>query len=158
MAAAGVPHGARHVLHDPRGGRARALDAFGAAVRREGRRPRRRQGRGRHRPTGTRRWPTRPACERVVVEEFLDGPEVSLFAVTDGTTAVPLQPAQDFKRIFDGDARPQHRRHGRLHARCRGRRADLVEQVLATVAAARPSTRCAAGHAVRRRCCTSASR
>jgi phosphoribosylamine--glycine ligase len=42
-------------------------------------------------------------CERVVIEEFLDGPEVSLFALTDGTTVYPLQPAQDFKRIFDGD-------------------------------------------------------
>lgn len=42
------------------------------------------------------------ACGRVVVEEFLDGPEVSLFAVCDGTTAYALQPAQDFKRIFDG--------------------------------------------------------
>jgi phosphoribosylamine--glycine ligase len=39
---------------------------------------------------------------RVVVEEFLAGPEVSLFAVCDGTTGYPLQPAQDFKRIFDG--------------------------------------------------------
>ncbi len=46
------------------------------------------------------------ACERVVIEEFLDGPEVSLFALTDGTTVYPLQPAQDFKRIFDGDAGP----------------------------------------------------
>ena len=46
------------------------------------------------------------ACERVVIEEFLDGPEVSLFALTDGVTVYPLQPAQDFKRIFDGDAGP----------------------------------------------------
>ncbi|WP_110181190.1 phosphoribosylamine--glycine ligase [Nocardioides solisilvae] len=46
------------------------------------------------------------ACGRVVVEEFLDGPEVSLFAVCDGTTAHPLQPAQDFKRIFDGGLGP----------------------------------------------------
>ncbi len=46
------------------------------------------------------------ACERVVIEEFLDGPEVSLFAVTDGATVYPLQPAQDFKRIFDGDLGP----------------------------------------------------
>jgi len=45
-------------------------------------------------------------CDRVVIEEFLDGPEVSLFAITDGTTVYPLQPAQDFKRIFDGDAGP----------------------------------------------------
>jgi phosphoribosylamine--glycine ligase len=42
----------------------------------------------------------------VVVEEYLDGPEVSLFCVTDGTTVVPLAPAQDFKRVGDGDAGP----------------------------------------------------
>jgi phosphoribosylamine--glycine ligase len=42
----------------------------------------------------------------VVIEEYLDGPEVSLFAVTDGTTVVPLQPAQDFKRVGDGDTGP----------------------------------------------------
>jgi phosphoribosylamine--glycine ligase len=43
---------------------------------------------------------------QLVVEEFLDGPEVSLFVVTDGVTAVPLAPAQDFKRVGDGDAGP----------------------------------------------------
>jgi phosphoribosylamine--glycine ligase len=43
---------------------------------------------------------------RVVIEEYLDGPEVSLFAVTDGTTVVPLQPAQDFKRALDADQGP----------------------------------------------------
>ncbi|MFI8850430.1 phosphoribosylamine--glycine ligase [Streptomyces sp. 891-h] len=42
----------------------------------------------------------------VVIEEFLDGPEVSLFAVTDGETVVPLQPAQDFKRAYDADEGP----------------------------------------------------
>ncbi|MFD8524886.1 phosphoribosylamine--glycine ligase [Streptomyces capillispiralis] len=42
----------------------------------------------------------------VVIEEFLDGPEVSLFAITDGETVVPLQPAQDFKRALDGDEGP----------------------------------------------------
>ncbi|MBZ4318013.1 phosphoribosylamine--glycine ligase [Streptomyces huiliensis] len=46
------------------------------------------------------------ACDQVVIEEFLDGPEVSLFAVTDGETVVPLQPAQDFKRALDGDQGP----------------------------------------------------
>jgi phosphoribosylamine--glycine ligase len=46
------------------------------------------------------------SCERVVIEEFLDGPEVSLFAITDGETVLPLQPAQDFKRAFDGDEGP----------------------------------------------------
>ena len=45
-------------------------------------------------------------CGTVVIEEFLDGPEVSLFAITDGETVLPLQPAQDFKRAFDGDAGP----------------------------------------------------
>jgi phosphoribosylamine--glycine ligase len=45
-------------------------------------------------------------CERVVIEEFLDGPEVSLFCVTDGVSVVPLLPAQDFKRIGDGDTGP----------------------------------------------------
>jgi phosphoribosylamine--glycine ligase len=43
---------------------------------------------------------------RVVVEDFLDGPEVSLFALTDGTTVVPLLPAQDAKRVGDGDTGP----------------------------------------------------
>lgn len=46
------------------------------------------------------------SCERVVIEEYLDGPEVSLFAVADGLTAVPLLPAQDFKRAHDGDLGP----------------------------------------------------
>jgi phosphoribosylamine--glycine ligase len=46
------------------------------------------------------------ACGTVVVEEYLDGPEVSLFALTDGSSVVPLLPAQDFKRVGDGDAGP----------------------------------------------------
>ena len=46
------------------------------------------------------------SCERVVIEEFLDGPEVSLFAITDGETVLPLQPAQDFKRALDDDEGP----------------------------------------------------
>jgi len=45
-------------------------------------------------------------CRRVVVEEFLDGPEVSLFGITDGRTVRALQPAQDFKRVGDGDSGP----------------------------------------------------
>ena len=42
----------------------------------------------------------------VVIEEFLDGPEVSLFVLCDGENLVPLSPAQDFKRIYDGDLGP----------------------------------------------------
>ena len=42
----------------------------------------------------------------VVVEEFLDGPEVSLFVLSDGEHVVPLVPAQDAKRLGDGDTGP----------------------------------------------------
>jgi phosphoribosylamine---glycine ligase len=45
-------------------------------------------------------------CGTVVIEEYLDGPEVSIFALADGTSAVPLLPAQDFKRAYDGDTGP----------------------------------------------------
>jgi len=45
-------------------------------------------------------------CERVVVEEFLDGPEVSLFGISDGIRVLPMLPAQDFKRLLDGDDGP----------------------------------------------------
>ena len=48
----------------------------------------------------------RDAGSVAVVEAYLDGPEVSLFALCDGTTVVPLLPAQDFKRVGDGDAGP----------------------------------------------------
>jgi phosphoribosylamine---glycine ligase len=44
--------------------------------------------------------------DRVVVEELLEGPEVSLFAICDGVQALPLVPAQDFKRALDGDEGP----------------------------------------------------
>ena len=42
----------------------------------------------------------------VLVEEFLGGSEVSLLALCDGTTVVPMAPAQDYKRIFNGDQGP----------------------------------------------------
>ncbi|WP_327007305.1 phosphoribosylamine--glycine ligase [Dactylosporangium sp. NBC_01737] len=72
------------------------------------------------------------ACERVVVEEYLAGPEVSLFVVTDGTAAVPLQPAQDFKRIGDGDAGPNTGGMG-AYSPLAWAPAGLVEEVMATV-------------------------
>jgi phosphoribosylamine--glycine ligase len=46
------------------------------------------------------------AGDVVVIEEFLSGPEVSVFALCDGVTCRLLAPAQDFKRAFDGDAGP----------------------------------------------------
>ncbi|MGW7054445.1 phosphoribosylamine--glycine ligase [Streptomyces sp. NPDC054887] len=72
------------------------------------------------------------ACDRVVIEEFLDGPEVSLFAITDGVTVLPLQPAQDFKRALDGDEGPNT---GGMGAYSPLPWADpkLVDEVMATV-------------------------
>ncbi|GAA0724598.1 phosphoribosylamine--glycine ligase [Dactylosporangium roseum] len=72
------------------------------------------------------------ACERVVVEEYLAGPEVSLFVVTDGTAAVPLQPAQDFKRIHDGDAGPNTGGMG-AYSPLPWAPAGLVDRVMAEV-------------------------
>lgn len=46
------------------------------------------------------------ACGKVVIEEFLDGPEISLFGISDGETVIGMEPAQDFKRALDGDAGP----------------------------------------------------
>ncbi|MGI8985101.1 MAG: phosphoribosylamine--glycine ligase [Acidimicrobiales bacterium] len=46
------------------------------------------------------------AGRRVVIEEWMDGPELSLLCVCDGHRAVPLAPAQDFKRLSDGGAGP----------------------------------------------------
>ena len=75
------------------------------------------------------------ACGTVVIEEFLDGPEVSLFAVTDGVTAVPLLPAQDFKRAGDGDQGPNTGGMG-AYAPLPWAAADLAEQTMAEVIAA----------------------
>jgi phosphoribosylamine--glycine ligase len=46
------------------------------------------------------------AGSRVVVEEHLEGEELSLLALCDGETVLPMAPAQDYKRIFDGDRGP----------------------------------------------------
>lgn len=46
------------------------------------------------------------SCNKVVIEEFLDGPEVSLFGISDGKTVIAMQPAQDFKRAYDNDKGP----------------------------------------------------
>jgi phosphoribosylamine---glycine ligase len=72
------------------------------------------------------------ACGTVVIEEFLDGPEVSLFAVTDGVTAVPLLPAQDFKRAGDGDQGPNTGGMG-AYAPLPWAAPDLAERTMAEV-------------------------
>ncbi|SDO46536.1 phosphoribosylamine--glycine ligase [Nakamurella panacisegetis] len=68
----------------------------------------------------------------VLVEEFLAGPEVSLFAVCDGARAVPLLPAQDFKRLADGDAGPNTGGMG-AYAPLDWAPSDLVETVQTSV-------------------------
>ncbi|MFM8621481.1 MAG: phosphoribosylamine--glycine ligase [Candidatus Nanopelagicaceae bacterium] len=45
-------------------------------------------------------------CNRVVIEEYLSGPEISLFGISDGTNILPMQPAQDFKRAHNNDEGP----------------------------------------------------
>ncbi len=72
------------------------------------------------------------ACERVVIEEFLDGPEVSLFAITDGETVLPLQPAQDFKRALDADEGPNTGGMG-AYSPLPWADPELVDEVLRTV-------------------------
>ncbi|MFI9284287.1 phosphoribosylamine--glycine ligase [Streptomyces werraensis] len=115
MAAAGVPTARSYVCTTPDEVDA-ALKAFGApyVVKDDGLAA----GKGvvvtddleaaRAHAAGCLGAPPAPSGQRgsVVVEEFLDGPEVSLFAITDGETVVPLQPAQDFKRALDGDEGP----------------------------------------------------
>jgi phosphoribosylamine--glycine ligase len=130
MAAAGVPTARSYVCTDPAEAAA-ALDAFGApyVVKDDGLAA----GKGVV-VTDDREAALAhaAACGQVVIEEFLDGPEVSLFAVTDGTTVVPLQPAQDFKRVGDGDQGPNT---GGMGAYSPLPWADpkLVEEVLDTV-------------------------
>ncbi len=46
------------------------------------------------------------AGQTVVLEEFLEGPELSVITLTDGQTIVPLEPARDHKAVFDGDQGP----------------------------------------------------
>jgi phosphoribosylamine--glycine ligase len=104
MAAAGVPT-ARSYVCENRAEAAEALDAFGEpyVVKDDGLAA----GKG-VLVTSDREAALAHAvaCGRVVIEEYLDGPEVSLFALSDGETVVPLQPAQDFKRVGDGDTGP----------------------------------------------------
>lgn len=70
---------------------------------------------------------------RVVVEEYLDGPEVSLFCLSDGSTVVPLVPAQDFKRALDDDAGPNTGGMG-AYSPLPWAPAGLVEEVVTRIA------------------------
>ena len=46
------------------------------------------------------------SCDRVVIEEYLEGPEISLFGISDGRNILAMEPVQDFKRAYDGDEGP----------------------------------------------------
>jgi phosphoribosylamine---glycine ligase len=72
------------------------------------------------------------ACGTVVIEEFLDGPEVSVFALADGAAAVALLPAQDYKRARDGDAGPNTGGMG-AYAPLPWAPSGLAEEVLSSV-------------------------
>jgi phosphoribosylamine--glycine ligase len=110
MAAAGVPTAAHVVVTDPAAG-LEAISGYPAVIKADGLAA----GKGviiaedadqarsaLHTLLVERRFGT----ERVVVEEFLEGQELSLLAVCDGRTALPQASAQDYKRIFDGDRGP----------------------------------------------------
>nr|WP_208379842.1 phosphoribosylamine--glycine ligase [Microbacterium endophyticum] len=107
MHAAGVPTGrAQHAYN--REETAAALDAFGApyVVKADGLAA----GKGvivtDDRDAALAHADSFLATGSVLVEEFLSGPEVSLFFLCDGDRVLPLSPAQDFKRLLDGDAGP----------------------------------------------------
>ncbi|HWB65977.1 MAG TPA: phosphoribosylamine--glycine ligase [Mycobacteriales bacterium] len=103
MAAAGVPTAAHHTCTTP-DEVAAALDATGApyVVKHD----ELAAGKGVVVTDDRDEAMRHAAGHTVVVEEFLDGPEVSLFCLTDGSAVVPLIPAQDFKRVGDGDVGP----------------------------------------------------
>jgi phosphoribosylamine---glycine ligase len=68
----------------------------------------------------------------ILLESYLDGPEASLFCLVDGTTVVPLRPAQDFKRVGDGDAGPNTGGMG-AYAPLPWAAPDLVDDVVARI-------------------------
>ncbi|RZQ65250.1 phosphoribosylamine--glycine ligase [Amycolatopsis suaedae] len=68
----------------------------------------------------------------VLLESFLDGPEMSLFCLVDGRTVRPLLPAQDFKRVGDGDAGPNTGGMG-AYSPLPWLPADLVDEVIRTI-------------------------
>lgn len=72
------------------------------------------------------------ACGTVVIEEFLDGPEVSVFAICDGRSAAALLPAQDYKRAYDGDDGPNTGGMG-AYAPLPWAPPDLADETLTTV-------------------------
>jgi phosphoribosylamine--glycine ligase len=130
MAAAGVPTARSHTCQEPEAA-ARALDDFGPpyVVKDDA------LAAGKGVVVTADRAAAlahAAACDRVVIEEYLAGPEVSVFVVCDGQRAMPLLPAQDFKRIGDGDTGPNTGGMG-AYAPLPWAPPDLVEQVMAAI-------------------------
>lgn len=135
MAAAGVPTAAPRVCSTP-GDLDEALDAFGAphVVKDDGLAA----GKGvvvteSRKEAYAHGLSVIESGGVVVVEEHLDGPEVSLFCLSDGKHVVPLQPAQDFKRAYDGDEGPNTGGMG-AYTPLPWAPPGLVDEVVATVA------------------------
>jgi phosphoribosylamine---glycine ligase len=131
MAAAGVPTAAAHVCTSA-AQVAAALDAFGPpyVVKDDGLAA----GKGVVGTTDrTEALAHAAACGKVVIEQYLNGPEVSLFCVTDGAAVVPLAAAQDFKRLGDGDTGPNTGGMG-AYAPLTWLPAGLAQEVVRTVA------------------------
>jgi len=136
MAAAGVPTAMAHVCTST-AEVAAALDAFGAphVVKDDGLAA----GKGvvvtsdRQAALGHAELCLEKEAGCLVVEEFLDGPEVSLFCIADGTDVVALAPAQDFKRVGDGDSGPNTGGMG-AYSPLPWAPEDLVDEVLERVA------------------------
>lgn len=130
MAAAGVPTARSRTCADPAAAAA-ALDEFGPpyVVKHDGLAA----GKGVV-VTGDRDAALAHAAagERVVIEEFLAGPEVSLFALCDGQVALPLLPAQDFKRLGVGDTGPNTGGMG-AYAPLPWAPDDLVDRVMESI-------------------------
>ena len=82
---------------------------------------------------------------RVVVEDYLAGPEISLFAICDGVTAVPLEPARDYKRLLDGDNGPNTGGMG-AYSPVEDLPDDLVEYTMNDVVAPVMATMAEDGH------------
>jgi phosphoribosylamine--glycine ligase len=110
MAAAGIPTAAHRVISDPRAG-LEAITGYPTVIKADGLAA----GKGviiaededqAREALDELLVARRFGTERVVVEEFLVGEELSLLAVCDGRTALALASAQDYKRIFDGDRGP----------------------------------------------------
>jgi phosphoribosylamine---glycine ligase len=110
MRAAGVPTAGATVVRDVEGGLA-AIDAYPVVLKADG------LAAGKGVVIAAGEDEARAALEAmlverrfgdtsVLVEEHLDGEELSLLALCDGERAVPMAPAQDYKRIFDGDRGP----------------------------------------------------